>query len=398
MPVKKRVTIYDIAKELGISTATVNRALTGKPRVSERTRELVLSKAEEMDFKPNALARSLARKSIRLAVVAETGFPEFHGYFLDGARDAAADLEDYNTHVDYFNYEGGTANTPESDAYLETTLNRIARERYDGVLICAKQTAALETLKEYGVCVATAINDVERHLRKFCISYNGRIAGAIAAELMARLMPPGAKAAVASAVTGPGIHSQIVDGFLAQVKVIPLNLVDIFYHYDHEGISYEMTNALLERHPDLGGIYVNSFNSRGVIRSGRRTRAGREDPADHVRHLQGAPEPYRMRNRYRIHLPKSVRTGPGGAAYALPRGQRRGRNARYDAHPPPNHPAQQSGTFLNGFPALRRGNFLLIYSSPRTKFANIILNNCLRRFLAHALNYFVIGIYRQRRL
>jgi LacI family transcriptional regulator len=267
MPVKKRVTIYDIAKELGISTATVNRALTGKPRVSERTRELVLSKAEEMDFKPNTLARSLARKSIRLAVVAETGFPEFHGYFLDGARDAAADLEDFNTHVEYFNYEGGTANTPESDAYLETTLNRIARERYDGVLICAKQTAALETLKEYGVCVATAINDVERHLRKFCISYNGRIAGAIAAELMARLMPPGAKAAVASAVTGPGIHSQIVDGFLAQVKMIPLNLVDIFYHYDHEGISYEMTNALLERHPDLGGIYVNSFNSRGVIRS-----------------------------------------------------------------------------------------------------------------------------------
>ncbi len=264
---KKRVTIYDIAKELGISTATVNRALTGKPRVSERTRELVLSKAEEMDFKPNAVARSLARKSIRLAVVAATGFPEFHGYFLDGARDAAEELEDFNTHVEYFNYDGGAANTPESDAYLDETLSRIARERYDGVLICAKQTPALETLREYGVCVATAINDVQRHLRRFCISYNGRIAGAVAAELMTRLTPPGAKAAVASAVTGPGIHSQIVEGFCAQIKTMPLNLVDVFYHYDHEGISYEMTNALLDRHPDLRAIYINSFNSRGVIRS-----------------------------------------------------------------------------------------------------------------------------------
>lgn len=264
---KKRVTIYDIAKELGISTATVNRALTGKPRVSERTRELVLSKAEEMDFKPNTVARSLARKSIRLAVVAATGFPEFHGYFLEGARDAAQELEDFNTRVEYFNYEGGAANTPESDTYLEETLQRIARERYDGVLICAKKTPALATLQKKGVVVATAINDVEPHLRRFCISYNGRIAGAIAAEMMARLLPQGAKVAVASAVTGPGIHSQIIDGFMAQVSVMPVNLVDIFYHYDHEGISYEMTNALLERHPDLKGIYVNSFNSRGVIRS-----------------------------------------------------------------------------------------------------------------------------------
>ena len=264
---KKRVTIYDIAKELGISTATVNRALTGKPRVSEKTRQLVLSKAEELDFKPNAAARSLARKSIRLAVVAATGFPEFHGYFLDGARSAAGELEDFNIHVDYFNYEGGAANTPESDAYLDETLRHIALKGYDGALICAKQTGALADLKEKGVCVATAVNDVEHPYRRFCVCYDGRVAGAIAAELMARLLPAGAKVAVASTMTGPGIHTRIVEGFQAQCQVMPVNVVDMFHHYDHEGISYEMTNALLDRHPDLGGIYVDSFNSRGVIRS-----------------------------------------------------------------------------------------------------------------------------------
>ena len=64
---EKRVTIYDIAARLGISTATVNRALTGKPRVKEQTRELVLKTAAEMGFKPNTLARSLARRRLKLA-------------------------------------------------------------------------------------------------------------------------------------------------------------------------------------------------------------------------------------------------------------------------------------------------------------------------------------------
>ena len=83
---EKRTTIYDIARRLGISTATVNRALTGKPRVKEETRRLVIETAAEMGFKPNVLARSLARRQFRLAVIGFTSFPEFHNLFLRGAR------------------------------------------------------------------------------------------------------------------------------------------------------------------------------------------------------------------------------------------------------------------------------------------------------------------------
>ena len=127
----KRVTIYDIAARLGISTATVNRALTGKPRVKEQTRELVLKTAAEMGFKPNTLARSLARRRLKLAVLGFTSFPEFHGQFLKGARDAGAELEDFNTQVDYFSYDDGATNTPESDAFLEQTLRRIQTDYAD---------------------------------------------------------------------------------------------------------------------------------------------------------------------------------------------------------------------------------------------------------------------------
>jgi LacI family transcriptional regulator len=56
-----RVTIYDIADRLGISTSTVSRALSRKENslISENTRERVRRTAEEMGYRPNALARAL---------------------------------------------------------------------------------------------------------------------------------------------------------------------------------------------------------------------------------------------------------------------------------------------------------------------------------------------------
>ena len=106
----KRVTIYDIASELGISTATVNRALTGKNKVSEETRQRVFEAAQRMGFRPNTIARSLARRPMKLAVVAFTSFPEFHNPLVNGARETARELMDFNVQVDYFSYDQGASN------------------------------------------------------------------------------------------------------------------------------------------------------------------------------------------------------------------------------------------------------------------------------------------------
>ena len=54
-------TIYDLAKAAGVSIATVSRALNDHYAVSEETKARILSLAEEMDYRPNARARSFAR-------------------------------------------------------------------------------------------------------------------------------------------------------------------------------------------------------------------------------------------------------------------------------------------------------------------------------------------------
>ncbi|MBR4207886.1 MAG: LacI family DNA-binding transcriptional regulator [Lachnospiraceae bacterium] len=52
--------IYDIAKEAGVSIATVSRVINGSRKVSERTRAKVLAIMKETDYTPNIFARGLS--------------------------------------------------------------------------------------------------------------------------------------------------------------------------------------------------------------------------------------------------------------------------------------------------------------------------------------------------
>ncbi len=56
----KAITIYDIAKEAGVSAATVSRVLTKSANVRPEKREKVMALVEKYNFKPNALAKGLA--------------------------------------------------------------------------------------------------------------------------------------------------------------------------------------------------------------------------------------------------------------------------------------------------------------------------------------------------
>ena len=56
------VTIYDVAREAGVSMATVSRVVNGNKNVKENTRKKVLEVIERLDYRPNAVARGLASK------------------------------------------------------------------------------------------------------------------------------------------------------------------------------------------------------------------------------------------------------------------------------------------------------------------------------------------------
>lgn len=57
---KKRVTIADIAKAVGISKGAVSYALNDKPGISPRTRQKVIDTANQLGWYPNSAARALS--------------------------------------------------------------------------------------------------------------------------------------------------------------------------------------------------------------------------------------------------------------------------------------------------------------------------------------------------
>ncbi|MFN0255430.1 LacI family DNA-binding transcriptional regulator [Pedobacter ureilyticus] len=56
---KKKTTIYDIAKELNVTVSTVSRALSGFPAISDATRQAVFEAAKKLNYSPNKLASAL---------------------------------------------------------------------------------------------------------------------------------------------------------------------------------------------------------------------------------------------------------------------------------------------------------------------------------------------------
>ncbi|MCM4149990.1 LacI family transcriptional regulator [Arenibacter sp. N53] len=67
---KKKTTIYDIAAKLGLTAATVSRALNNNTKISLNTRKLVLETALEMNYEQNKLALALkSGKSFNVGVI-----------------------------------------------------------------------------------------------------------------------------------------------------------------------------------------------------------------------------------------------------------------------------------------------------------------------------------------
>ncbi|MDE6887170.1 MAG: LacI family transcriptional regulator [Eubacterium sp.] len=58
----KKLTMDDVAKALGVSKTTVSRAVSGKGRIGEQTRQKVLEYIAQHNYKPNVMAKGLANK------------------------------------------------------------------------------------------------------------------------------------------------------------------------------------------------------------------------------------------------------------------------------------------------------------------------------------------------
>lgn len=79
MTAGKEITIYDLARKLNISIATVSRALKDDPVVSKKTKKKIAELAEEMGYRSNNFARNLrTQRTNTIGVIV----PRLNSYFM----------------------------------------------------------------------------------------------------------------------------------------------------------------------------------------------------------------------------------------------------------------------------------------------------------------------------
>jgi LacI family transcriptional regulator len=149
----KRVTIYDVAKEAGVSLATVSRVINGSTVVKEPTRERVQEAIEKLGYKPNAIAQGLAlQKTTTIGLVVPEASFTYTGQIINGLIDVA---KIYNYNIMLHTITAGITD-------INDIIEDIIKSRVDGVIIYNDKLDMdeVEKLKQYSIPIVVIQNRV----------------------------------------------------------------------------------------------------------------------------------------------------------------------------------------------------------------------------------------------
>ena len=125
-----RVTMADVAHEVGVSMMTVSRVINHKGDVSEVTRRRVLEAIERLDYCPSGIARGLAtRRTGTLGLVVPDVANPFFAEVARGVEHVAY-AEGYNVFL---------CNTDEDPERELAVLNSLEEKRVDGLVLCSSR-------------------------------------------------------------------------------------------------------------------------------------------------------------------------------------------------------------------------------------------------------------------
>ncbi len=125
-----RITIADVAREVGVSMMTVSRVINGRGDVSGATRQRVLEAVERLGYRPSGIARGLAtRHTGTLGLVVPDIANPFFAEVARGVEEVAYS-QGYNVFL---------CNTDEDPARELDVLGSLEEKRVDGVVLCSSR-------------------------------------------------------------------------------------------------------------------------------------------------------------------------------------------------------------------------------------------------------------------
>lgn len=266
------ITINQIAELCGVSRGTVDRALHNKGNVRSELAEHIKRVAQEHGYTPNRAGMALSRAShpIRIGVVMHSTQTPFMQLVLDACRREAKRLSAFSTKVIF--RLSLTLDPVEQVSMIEEL---VEQQHISGLAITTLHSILVENkinelIEKHNLPVVTFNTDLPRSKRFCYVGQDNFAAGRTAAELM-RLMT-GGQGKVAP-IIGPSeyhfAYSERLSGFQSELgRIAPqIALRQTNLTSDDNAVAMQATLDLLQRVPDLAGIYAITPGYDGVCQA-----------------------------------------------------------------------------------------------------------------------------------
>ena len=262
-----RVTAQDVAKEAGVSLATVDRVLNNRKGVRKATIQRVTSAMDRLNFVRDQAAANLARRrTYNFTFIVPAGETAFFS-------DIRAEIDAAKSHVAKERVEIKMVAVPPLDPQaIVDAIESLGNKIGDGVALVAVESQivrdAIAGLRQRGVRVVSFISDIPNSHREHFVGIDNVAAGRVAASLLKRFISP--RSGDVAVVAGSGTLRDHVERRMGFEQVMRsecpnLNVLPWIEGEELAGIVEEKLSRLLAENKNIVGLYSLGGGTRGVI-------------------------------------------------------------------------------------------------------------------------------------
>jgi LacI family transcriptional regulator len=262
-----RVTITQLAREAGVSVATVDRVLSGRQRVREETALKVQEAAQRIGYHGlNAIrSRILADlPELRLGIILQK---ERHAFYRNFAKQIEQTTSATTSHRIHVNIRFAESTLPSELAGLIRSMSGKVHAVAATGLDHHEVTSAVSDLRARGTPTFSLLSDFAQGVRESYIGLNNLKVGRAVGWLMSKIANHPGKVGIF--IGGHRFHGHQLreTGFRSSIREYApdLELLDPQINLETRQLTYEATLEMLGSHSDLVGIYCAGGGMEGAI-------------------------------------------------------------------------------------------------------------------------------------
>lgn len=261
-----RPTVNDIAREAGVSLATVDRVLNDRPGVKARTVSAVQEAISRLGYVRDIAAANLARqRSYRLVAALPDSDSQFVETLAAALRDAARTAAMARTELQILRY-------PAEDPHrLAALLDALPPAETSGVALMAPETPvlrdAVKSLRGKGIPVIAIGSDLPNTDRDHFVGIDSRAAGRTAGVLMGRFVGrgPGQIVVLAQSMQlRDAIERRHGFDAVMQAEFPDLEVLPTLETHGSDATLRAVVTERLRHAPGLRGMYVMGSGHRAL--------------------------------------------------------------------------------------------------------------------------------------